>query len=232
LLYDDSSYVSAQTYNAARRPILIFEQTVERSNNIGGSFDYGLDTKMFGPVVIRGEAVYQQGVYSPVIDLAALSIGDLTAALTMAEGDRLKYVLGADFTADTNMMVSFQFIQDKNLDYINETSTTNGGTSGAKYTTDYATMHLSNGFNRAVKDKNFYSVYLSKPFGSSGQHRWSNITMLEETGGRWNRADIEYTLTDNTVLTSELNTYWGDKNTQFGQLQDSSNIQLGVKYSF
>jgi len=221
-----------QDTGASKPAILTFEQSVERAHNIGGSFDYGVDTEMFGPVVIRGEAVYQQGVYSPVIDLAALSIGDLTDALTMVEGDRLKYVIGADFTADTNMMVSFQFIQDKNLDYINETSTTDGGTSGAKYTTDYATMHLSNSFNRAVKDKNFYSVYLSKPFGASGQHRWSNITMLEETGGRWNRADIEYTLTDNTVLTSELNTYWGDKNTQFGQLQDSSNIQLGVKYTF
>ena len=232
LLHDGSSYVSAQTYTAARRPILVFEQTVERADNIGGSLDYGLDTEMFGPVVIRGEAVYQKGVYSPVMNLASLSIGDLTDALTMVKGDRFKYVIGADFTADTNMMVSLQFIQDRNLDYIDTTSTKNNSVSGAKYTTDYATMHLTNGFNKAAENKNFYSLYLSKPFGESGQHRWSNITMIEETGGRWNRADVEYTLDDNTVLTSELNTYWGDKNTQFGQLEDSSNIQVGVKYSF
>jgi len=167
-----------------------------------------------------------------VINLASLSIGDLTDALTMVKGDRLKYVIGADFTFDTNMMVSLQFIQDKNLDFIDTTSTTNGGTSGSKFTTDYATMHLTNGFNKASENKNFYSIFLSKPFGESGQHRWNNITMIEETGGRWNRADIEFTLDDNTVFTSELNTYWGDENTQFGQLEDSSNFQMGLKYLF
>jgi hypothetical protein len=233
-LHDGSNYLGGtfQDAGTTQIPILIFEQTVKRANNIGGSFDYGLDTEMFGPVVIRGEAVYQQGVYSPVINLASLSIGDLTDALTMVEGDRLKYVIGADFTADTNMMVSLQFIQDRNLNFIDTTSTTKGGTSGSKFTTDYATMHLTNGFNKAAENKNFYSLYLSKPFGDSGQHRWNNITMIEETGGRWNRADVEITLDDNTVFTTELNTYWGDKNTQFGQLEDSSNIQMGFKYSF
>jgi len=230
-LFDGAGYTSPQSSDH-QAPILIFEETLERAHNIGGSFDYALDTESFGPVVIRGEAVYQKDVYSPVMNLASLSIGDLTDALTMVKGDRFKYVLGADFTADTNMMVSFQFIQDRNLDYIDTTSTTNGGTSGSKYTTDYATMHLTNGFNKAAKNKNFYSVYLSKPFGASGQHRWSNITMLEETGGRWNRADVEYTLDDNTILTGEINSYWGDRNTQFGQLEDSSNMQLGVKYLF
>jgi len=233
-LHDGSSCLTgtAQDDGDTGIPILTFEQTVKRANNIGGSFDYGLDTEMFGPVVVRVEAVYQQGVYSPVINLASLSIGDLTDALTMVEGDRLKYVIGADFTADTNMMVSLQFIQDRNLDYIDTTSTTAGGTSGARYTTDYATMHLTNGFNKAAENKNFYSLFLSKPFGESGQHRWNNITMIEETGGRWNRADVEITLDDNTLFTTELNTYWGDENTQFGQLQDSSNIQMGFKYSF
>jgi len=233
-LNDGSNWLGGTLQDAGttQAPILTFEQTVKRANNIGGSFDYGLDTEMFGPVVLRGEAVYQKGVYSPVINLASLSIGDLTDALTMVKGDRLKYVIGADFTFDTNMMVSLQFIQDKNLDFIDTTSTTNGGTSGSKFTTDYATMHLTNGFNKASENKNFYSIFLSKPFGESGQHRWNNITMIEETGGRWNRADIEFTLDDNTVFTSELNTYWGDENTQFGQLEDSSNFQMGLKYLF
>ena len=214
---------------------LRFEQTVERAHNIGGSFDMAIDTAALGPVVIRGEALYQKDVYSPVMDLTALSIGDLPNALKMEKGDRFKYVLGVDITALTNMMVSLQFIQDRNLDYVDTSSTISGNSSISslgRYTTDYATMHLSNGFNKAEKDKDFYSLYLSKPFGESGQHRWNNIFMYEENDGRWNRFDVEYTWDDNTVLTAEWNDYAGEKNTQFGQLDRSSNVQVGLKYSF
>jgi hypothetical protein len=56
--------------------------------------------------------------------------------------------------------------------------------------------------------------------------------MFEEGGGKWNRLDAEYTLDDDTVLTAEYNKYFGDENTQFGQFKNSSNVQLGVKYSF
>lgn len=210
---------------------LRFEETVKRAHNIGGSFDTTIETDAFGPMVLRLEGVYQKDVYTPVMNLTELSIGNLTEALKMEKGDRFKYVIGADITALTNMMISAQFIQDRNLDYIDTTATHNG-ISLAKYTTDYATMHLTNGFNKAAKNKNFYSLYLSKPYGESGQHRWNNITIFEETGGYWNRLDTEYSLDDNTVLNAELNTYWGKKDTQFGQLEDSSNIQVGVKYSF
>jgi len=165
------------------------------------------------------------------MDLTALSIGDLPAALKMEKGDRFKYVLGADITALTNMMVSVQFIQDRNLDYVDTTSTIYDE-SDSKFTTDYATMHMTNGFNKAEKDKDFYSLYLSKPFGESGQHRWNNIFIYEENGGKWNRLDAEYTIDDNTIATVEYNKYWGDKNTQFGQLEKSSNIQVGLKYTF
>jgi len=212
-------------------PILTFTQKVKRAHNIGGSFDTSIETEEFGPVVLRGEAVYIKDTYSPVMDLTALSIGDLPAALKMEKGDRFKYVLGADITALTNMMVSVQFIQDRNLDYVDTTSVINDE-SDSRFTTDYATMHLTNGFNKAEKDKNFYSLYLSKPFGESGQHRWNNIFIFEENGGKWNRLDAEYTIDDNTIATVEYNKYWGDKNTQFGQLEKSSNIQLGVKYTF
>ena len=212
-------------------PILTFTQKVKRAHNIGGSFDTTIETGNLGPVVIRGEAVYIKDTYSPVMDLTALSIGDLPAALKMEKGDRFKYVLGADITALTNMMVSVQFIQDRNLDYVDTTSVINDE-SDSRFTTDYATMHLTNGFNKAEKDKNFYSLYLSKPFGESGQHRWNNIFIFEENGGKWNRLDAEYTIDDNTIATVEYNKYWGDKNTQFGQLEKSSNIQLGVKYTF
>ena len=212
-------------------PTLRFEQTVKRAHNIGGSFDTAIETAELGPVVIRGEALYQKGVYSPVMDLTALSIGDLPAALTMVKGNRFKYVLGADITALTNMMISAQFIQDRNLDYVDTTSTINDHTLN-RFTSDYATMHLTNGFNKAEKDKNFYSLFFSKPFGASGEHRWNNITMYEENGGKWNRFDIDYSIDDDTQATIEYNKYWGDENTQFGQLAASSNIQVGVKYSF
>jgi len=209
-----------------RAPTLKFEQTVKRATNIGASFDTSIDTSSLGPVVIRGEALYQNGVYNPVMDRSKLAYGDLDAALTMEKGDRFKYVIGADVTALTNMMVSLQFIQDMNLDFYD------GHKDTGKYTADYSTMSLLNGFNKAEKNKEFYSLFLSKPFGSSGQHRWNNIYMFEENDGNWNRFDIEYSLDDNTVATMEVNTYWGDKNTQFGQLKDSSNLQLGVKYTF
>jgi hypothetical protein len=176
--------------------------------------------------------------YSPVMDRGSLSIGDLPAALTMRKGDRFKYVLGADITALTNMMVSVQFIQDRNLDHIDSNKDWNSETCSASatncgvYTTDYATMHLTNGFNKAEKNKDFVSLFLSKPFGELGQHRWNNITMFEDTGGRWNRFDVEYTINDNTIGLIEFNNYWGDRDTQFGQLKNSSNVQLGVKHLF
>jgi hypothetical protein len=229
-LHDGTNYVSAQTSTDA--PILVFEQKVERAHNLGGSFDMAIETAELGPVVIRGEALYQKDVYSPVMNKASLSIGDLSDALTMVKGDKFKFVLGADVTALTNMMVSVQFIQESNLDYIDTTSTTAGGSSGAKFTADYATMHLTNGFNKAIENKNFYSLFFSKPFGASGEHRWNNITMYEENGGKWNRLDAEFSIDDDTQATVEYNKYWGNENTQFGQLAASSNIQVGVKYSF
>ena len=222
----------------ASKPTLVFEQETKRVHNIGGSFDMALDSGSLGPVVIRGEALYMKDTYSPVMDRGALSYGDLTGGLTMRKGDRFKYVLGADFTALTNMMISVQFIRDTNLDHIDNdvdvdgNACTNNDVNCGVYTVDYSTMHLSNGFNKAEEHKDFYSLFLSKPFGESGQHRWNNILMIEETGGRWNRLDAEYAVNDNTVATIEWNKYWGENNTQFGQLKNSSNIQLGLKYSF
>ena len=203
--------------------ILRFEQKVERVANLGGSFDMAVETEALGPIVIRGEALYTKGGYSPIIDKTRLSLGDMTGALKMVKGDRAKFVLGADITTLTNMMVSAQFIQDSDLDFVD---------SANRYTADYATMSLLNGFNKATKNKNFYSLFFSKPFGASGEHRWNNIFMFEENGGKWNRLDAEFSIDDDTQVTAEYNKYWGDANTQFGQLEKSSNIQVGVKYSF
>jgi hypothetical protein len=208
---------------AGRAATLKFSQEVKRVKQIGGSFDTAIETDSLGSVVLRGEALYTKDGYSPVMSIDRLAIGDLVGALQMKKADRFKYVVGVDITVLTNMLVSTQFIQDRNLDFVDDAS---------GYTTDYATMHLSNGFQKAEKNKEFYSLFFSKPFGSSGEHRWNNIFMFEENGGKWNRFDVEYSINDDMVATAEYNKYWGDENTQFGQLEKSSNIQLGFKYSF
>jgi hypothetical protein len=118
---------------------LQFSQEVKRVKQIGGSFDTAIETAELGPVVIRGEVLYTKDGYSPVMNKDKLSYGDLVGALQMVKADRFKFVLGADITALTNMMISAQFIQDSNLDFVD---------NGNNYTTDYATMHLSNGFKR------------------------------------------------------------------------------------
>ena len=193
-----------------------------------------VETAALGPVVIRGEALYQKDVESPVIDRKKLGHGDLVGGLTMVEGDTFKYVLGADITVMTNMMVSAQLIQERNLDYIDEAQTVNSeyGANHGRYTADRAAMHLSNGLQKAEENKEFYSLFFSKPFGASAEHRWNNIFMFEENGGKWNRLDAEFSIDDDTQATVEYNKYWGDTNTQFGQLEAASNIQVGVKYSF
>jgi hypothetical protein len=213
-------------------------ERLQKINSLGGSFDTAVETAALGPVVIRGEWLYDRDVKVPVIDLAAINIGDLTEGLQSIETDFFKYVIGADITALTNMMISAQYIQLRNLDFIDQTgrAPTRGGVTsnvtGARYTGDMAAMHISNGLQKGIENKEFYSLFFSKPFGASGEHRWNNIFMYEENGGKWNRLDAEFSIDDVTQVTVEFNKYFGDVNTQFGQLAKSSNIQLGFKYSF
>jgi len=222
--------------NAQAGPYAIFNM-VEKLNKItqlGGSFDTAIETTSLGPVVLRGEALYQKDVMSPVVtrkDSTGVDLehGFLVSALKMQKGDRIKFVLGADMTALTNMMVSVQFIQDSNLDFVDTGSSSE---TNWKYTADMATMSLTNNLNKGIEHKNFYSIFLSKPFGASGEHRWNNIIMFEENGGKWNRLDAEFSINDDVQATVEMNSYFGDENTQFGQLKKSSNVQVGFKYSF
>jgi len=230
LTYTASNTAGAPTDHAN----LVMTEKLNPITQIGGSFDMAIETEAFGPVVLRGEALYQKNVMSPVVireaaDGKDLSHGFLTTAVKMVPGDRFKYVLGADITAMTNMMVSAQFIQDMNLDYVDRGSY---GSGDWTYTADMATMSLTNNLNKGEENKEFYSLFLSKPFGASGEHRWNNIFMFEENGGKWNRLDAEFSIDDDTQATVEYNKYWGDANTQFGQLEKSSNIQVGFKYSF
>jgi hypothetical protein len=212
-------------------PVLVMTEKLNRITQIGGSFDTAIETRM-GAIVLRGEGLYQKGVMSPVVvrrasDNRDMDHGFLVNGLKMQSGDRFKYVLGADITALTNMMVSVQFIQDRNLDYVD----TNTADSWS-YTADQATMSLTNGLNKGEEAKNFGSLFLSKPFGASGEHRWNNIFMFEENGGIWNRFDIDYSIDDETQITFEMNEYGGNENTQFGQLAKSSNMQFGFKRTF
>ena len=213
---------------------MVMTQKHNRINSFGGSVDYALDTETLGPVVFRGEFVYDKDTMKPVITRKAsnnidLAHGFFANSFTPTKSDIFSYVLGADITALTNMMVSLQFIQIRNLDHVDEGDQYS---TSYKYTADTATMSLKNNLKKAEENKQFVSLYLSKPFGSSGQHRWNNIFMLEEDGGKWNRLDVDFAYDDNTVLTAEYNKYFGNENTQFGQFKNSSNIQVGLKYIF
>jgi hypothetical protein len=241
LVTDGSSYYGAYDPTqvdgtaGAGAPNLRFTEEYHRVNSLGGSFDYTVDSDAY-PVVVRGEFLYEKGEKQPVIDKFLLSIGDLTNALTMRDADYFKYVIGADVTLLTNMLVSGQFIQFRNLDYVDSPDSCTTATSKTVdcgiYTADMATMHMSNGMQKARENKEFYSLFLSKPFGPNQLGRWNNIFMFEEGGGKWNRFDVEYSFSDELVGSFELNNYWGDANTQFGQMEDSSNIQVGLKYLF
>jgi hypothetical protein len=233
--------VNANTQTADLR----FTETVNRTHNIGASFDYAFDTA-FAPVVLRGEFLYKKDTRQPVVDNLLLGIGDLSNGLTMQKADMFNYVIGVDVTVLTNLLVSGQFIQFRNLDYVDQKQnctvtyfadpTDPGNTAFQKnydcsrYTADMATMNPTNGLNQAEKNKEFYSLFLSKPFGPNQLGRVNNIIIYEEGGGYWDRLDAEYSLSDQLVLTGEINLYWGDENTTFGQFENSSNIQVGMKY--
>ncbi|TNF56750.1 MAG: RNA polymerase-associated protein rapA [Gammaproteobacteria bacterium] len=215
---------------------LRFTEKLQRIHNLGASFDYALDTEALGPIVLRGEFLYQIDVMQPVIDKRLLGIGDLSNGLVMEAGDMFKYVLGADITLLTNMMASLQFIQFINLDYVDEgrICTTQSGLhyDCSRYTGDTAVLNVTNSLQSGEEFKEFYSLFFSKPFGPAQQHRWNNLTMYEENGGWWNRFDVEYSVTDNFIVSAAWNQYWGDFETQFGQMKESSNLGIGLKYIF
>ena len=212
---------------------LRFTEYSDRVHSFGSSFDYAVDAGSL-PVVLRGEFLYDKGEKQPVVDRLLLSVGDLSNALKMEDADYFKYVLGVDVTVFTNMLASFQFIQFRNLDYIDQNCSvaTQGGNTVncSRYSADFATLHMSNDLHQAQENKEFYSFFVSKPFGEAQLGRVNNIVIYEEGGGFWDRIDAEYSLTDEVILTGELNAYWGDENTTFGQFQESSSAQIGVKW--
>jgi hypothetical protein len=216
-------------------PTQRFTESLHRVNSIGASFDYGTTMGEI-PLVLRGEFLYDRGDKQPVVDRFLLELGDLENSLKMEDADYFKYVLGADITVATNLLISGQFIQYMNLDYVDEKDTciTQTGVSVdcSRYTADFPTLSLGNGLMQGYENKEFYSLFFSKPFGPSQEHRWNNIFIYEEGGGKWNRFDVEYTFTDTLIGSAEWNHYWGDEDTTFGQFELSSNLQVGLKWLF
>ncbi len=215
---------------------LVFVEERNRIHNLGGSLDYATNAGGV-PLVLRGEVLYQKDVMQPIVDRGALANGDLVGALKTEKADFFKYVIGVDATVMTNLLISGQFIQFRNLDFVDDKCSfiTQGMATGpaascAKYTGDPTSMNVTNGLKKGYKNKEFYSLFLSKPFGANQLGRVNNIIIYEEGGGYWNRLDAEYSLSDQVILTGELNYYWGDEYTMFGQFENSSNVQLGVKY--
>ena len=212
---------------------LVFEQDVNQVNTFGASFDYAIDTS-FAPIVLRGEFVYDKGSKAPEVDLGKLAYGDLVGAMTMADADMFKYVIGADVTLGKNLFTSFQFMDTWNLDYRDEDVQYAGNSRNyGRFTANPATMALSNGFRKAQEHQIMYTLFFSKPFLESDSLRINNLFLLEqEDGGYWNRLDFEYSYSDNTILTAEWNKYGGDKYGVFGQFEAMSNVQVGAKFIF
>ncbi len=239
LVHDDAgNYYGAITPSGTAgmgAPTLRFTESLHRVNSLGASFDYGTALGDI-PLVLRGEFLYDRNDKQPVVDKFLLGIGDLTNSLKMEDADYFKYVLGADITVATNLLISGQFIQYMNLDYIDEPdSCTNSSgvvSDCSRYTADFPTLSMGNGLQQGYENKEFYSLFLSKPFGASQEHRWNNIFIYEEGGGKWNRFDVEYSFTDTLIGSAEWNNYWGDENTTFGQFKESSNLQVGIKWLF
>ncbi|MCB1878304.1 MAG: RNA polymerase-associated protein rapA [Chromatiales bacterium] len=216
---------------------LVFTETQHRIHSLGASFDTAVDTSFLGPIVLRGEFLYDKDVRVPVVDRSQLGIGNITEGLRPEKADFFKYVLGVDITVLTNLLISTQFIQFVNLDYVDDDKDTFTGADCAeancgRYTGDPAILHLSNGLAKAEEFDNYVSLFFSKPFGEGQLGRFNNITIWEEGDGYWNRFDMEYSFTDELVVTAEWNHYFGSTDTTFGQMKNSSNVQVGFKYIF
>lgn len=212
---------------------LRFTESLHRVHSLGASFDYALDTPWF-PVVLRGEFLYDKDDRQPVIDRKLLQAGALATALTSEKADYFKYVLGVDVTVLTNLLISTQFIQFRNLDFVDDQESCRTQTGivvdCSRYTGDFATLGLTNDFHRGQENKEFVSLFFSKPIGPEQQGRLNNITIFEDEGGKWNRLDGEWAFNDQLVGTFAWNHYFGDPLSTFGQLRNSSNLQVGVKF--
>jgi hypothetical protein len=123
-----------------------------------------------------------------------------------------------------------------NLDYKDGASSYKGTTGTSNYgnfTANPASLSILNGFRKAEEHQIMYTLFLSKPFLESDALRVNNLFLYEqEAGGYWNRFDLEYSYSDDTILSAEWNKYGGDRFGVFGQFEAMSNVQVGAKYIF
>lgn len=212
---------------------MVFTEKQNRINTFGTSFDYAIDTP-FAPVILRTEIVYDKDTLQPVVDLGKLAYGDFAGAFQNERADFLNYVVGLDVTVMTNLFMSVQFMDKWNLDYVDEKVQYTGNSKEyGKFTANPATMSLSNGFKPAEEHQIMYTFFLSKPLLENDAMRVNNIFLYEQdNGGYWDRFDVEYSYSDNVILSAAYNQYGGDDNGVFGQFKKMSNAQVGFKYIF
>jgi len=224
---------TAYNYSVNGPATMVFTESQHRINTFGTSFDYAIDNS-YAPVILRSEIVYDKDTLQPVVDLGKLAYGDFDGAFTNQKASFLNYVVGLDVTVLTNLFVSFQFMDKWNLDYKDENVQYDGNSkSYGKFTANPATMSLSNGFRKAQEHQIMYTFFLSKPFMESDALRANNIFLLEnKNGGYWDRFDVEYSYSDDIILSAAINQYGGNKNGVFGQFEKMSNAQIGFKYIF
>jgi len=221
--------------------VLVATEKLYRVHSIGGSMDITVSTD-FGPVVMRGEFLYDRGERTPVLDQGILGTGDLANGLKMESADFFRYALGVDKSILNNIYASIQFIQFVNLDYID--ALTRGrdilgdplidSVTGEAFTlqsVDFPTMNLRNGFRQARKYKSFWSLHLTKDFYYD-QLRLSNLLLYSNDGGYWDRLILEYQYDDRWRFSAESNLYFGNEDDVLGQFRDSSSFRIAVSYAF
>jgi hypothetical protein len=58
----------------------VFKEELHRIHSLGAAFDTSIDSNFLGPVVLRGEFLYDKDVWVPVIDRDALAVGEWAAS--------------------------------------------------------------------------------------------------------------------------------------------------------
>jgi hypothetical protein len=79
---DGSTFVSSDALGNLNDGVatLVFKEELHRIHSLGAAFDTSIDSNFLGPVVLRGEFLYDKDVWVPVIDRDALAVGEWAAS--------------------------------------------------------------------------------------------------------------------------------------------------------